>query len=102
LLVWTHPDAGLQESSVHGSWSSQSGVPVPGWQLPPLQASPRVQKFPSLHGTVLFEEAQPISVHESSVQLLRSSQPLSTLTDPLIALKCAWQKYGKHPAAEKV
>jgi hypothetical protein len=45
--------AGLQVSVVQGLLSLQTTV-VPGWQVPPLQASPVVQASPSLQGFVLF------------------------------------------------
>jgi hypothetical protein len=54
LLACTHPVAGAQESVVQTLLSLQSSVPAPAWQLPPEQASPVVQAFPSLHAAVLF------------------------------------------------
>jgi peptidoglycan hydrolase-like protein with peptidoglycan-binding domain len=53
LLVWTQPVAGLQESSVQGLLSLQSGAGPP-LQVPPPQTSPVVQAFPSSQGLVLF------------------------------------------------
>jgi hypothetical protein len=60
---------------VHGLPSSQL-VGVPGWHEPPLQTSPVVQAFPSLHGAVLFVWTQPPScgLQLSSVHGLLSSQ----------------------------
>ena len=52
LLVWTQPDAGLQESSVQGFESSQLIV-VPA-QTPPVHTSPDVQALPSLQAAVLL------------------------------------------------
>jgi hypothetical protein len=54
LFACTHPVAGAQESVVQTLLSLQSSVPAPAWQLPPEQASPVVQAFPSLHAAVLF------------------------------------------------
>src|SRR5262245_15510163 len=76
LSVWTHPLAGLHESSVHGLPSSQFGGGPP-WQLPLLQASFVVQALPSLHGAVLCVWAPPrAGLRESSVHGLPSSQKL--------------------------
>jgi hypothetical protein len=53
LLVWTHPEAGIQASSVHGLPSAQSGAGPPT-QVPPLQASCVVHALPSSQGAVLL------------------------------------------------
>jgi hypothetical protein len=75
LLAWTQPVAGSQLSSVHGLLSSQFNAPVPGWQLPPAQTSPVVQKLPSSHAAVLFAKTQPVAgLHVSVVQTLLSLQ----------------------------
>jgi hypothetical protein len=66
LLVWMHPDVGLQESSVHGLLSLQLSA-VPAWQVPPPQTSPVVQAFPSLHGSVLFVWTHPVDGLQVSV-----------------------------------
>src|SRR5262245_10926336 len=58
LLTCTQPEAGSHESSVQTFPSLQLSGP-PGWQVPPPHVSPTVQKFPSLHGAVLFEVTQP-------------------------------------------
>ena len=47
------PVPGSHVSSVHGLTSSQLRG-VPGWQVPPLHASPSVQALLSLHGSVLL------------------------------------------------
>jgi hypothetical protein len=75
LFVWTQPVAGSQLSSVHGLLSSQFNAPVPGWQLPPAQTSPVVQKLPSSHAAVLFVKTQPVAgLQLSVVQALLSLQ----------------------------
>jgi hypothetical protein len=75
LLTWTHPLAGLQLSVVQTLLSLQSSVPVPGWQLPPLQASPVVHALPSSQPAVLSVCTQPVAgLHESSVHGLLSLQ----------------------------
>jgi hypothetical protein len=74
LLAYAQPVAGLQESSVQTLPSLQLVGP-PLTQLPPEQASPVVQAFPSLHGAVLFAWEQPVTgLHESSVHGFPSSQ----------------------------
>jgi hypothetical protein len=74
LLTYTHPDAGLQESSVQMFPSSQvSGGPPT--HTPPKQVSPVVQALPSLHALVLLTYTHPeAGLQESSVQALPSSQ----------------------------
>ena len=59
LLAWAQPDAGLQESVVHGLLSLQFGAPAPGWHVPFAQTSPNVQAFPSLHAFVLLVKTHP-------------------------------------------
>jgi hypothetical protein len=50
-------------------------VGVPGWQAPPLHASPEVQALPSSHTLVLAAWTQPVvGLQLSSVQTLPSSQ----------------------------
>src|SRR5438045_3846362 len=72
--VWTQPDPGSHESSVHGSPSSQFVGP-PGTHEPPPQASPLEQASPSEQGPVLSVKTQPrTGSHVSSVQTLPSSQ----------------------------
>jgi hypothetical protein len=74
LLLWTQPEDGSHESSVHGLLSSQLGAGPP-LQVPPPQASPAVQALPSLHGAVFGALMQPeFTSHESSVHALLSSQ----------------------------
>jgi hypothetical protein len=58
LLVWTQPDDGLHESSVHGLLSLQLGAGPP-LQVPPPHVSAVVHAFPSLHGAVLLVWTQP-------------------------------------------
>jgi hypothetical protein len=53
LLAWTHPVAGLHESSVHALPSSQPSAGPPT-QDPPLHVSIVVHAFPSLQAAVLF------------------------------------------------
>jgi hypothetical protein len=53
LLVWTHPVAGLQLSSVQTFPSLQFGAGPPT-QLPPLHVSLVVQALPSSHGALLL------------------------------------------------
>jgi hypothetical protein len=74
LFVWTHPVAGLQESSVQPLLSLQSSAGPPA-QAPPLQVSTVVHALPSSHGATLSVCRQPVpGMHESSVQGLPSSQ----------------------------
>ena len=74
VFMWTHPVAGLHESSVHMFPSSQpSGGPL--MQTPPPHASFVVHSLPSLQGSVLFAFRQPLAgLQESSVQRFPSSQ----------------------------
>jgi hypothetical protein len=79
LFVWTQPVDGLQESSVQGLLSLQSGA-TPPWHVPPPHVSFVVHAFPSLHGAVLGVWTQPAGtpnpagLHESSVHGLLSLQ----------------------------
>jgi hypothetical protein len=74
LLVVTHPDAGLQLSSVQTLPSLQLSGGPPA-QAPPLQASFVVQALPSLHGALLFTNTQPLAgLQLSSVHVLLSLQ----------------------------
>jgi hypothetical protein len=74
LFVCTHPDAGLQLSSVHTLPSLQSTA-GPGWHVPPPQTSLDVQALPSSHGAVLLAWVQPVAgLQASSVQGLLSLQ----------------------------
>jgi hypothetical protein len=74
LLVWTHPVAGLHESSVHGLLSLQT-TGAPAWQVPPPQASPAVQALPSSQDAVLLVNTQPVAGSQVSVvQTLSSLQ----------------------------
>jgi len=74
LFVKTHPVAGLQLSVVQTLLSPQP-MGAPGWHVPPPQASPVVQAFPSLHGLVLLAKAQPVAgLQVSVVQTLLSLQ----------------------------
>ena len=78
LLVKTHPAAGVHVSVVHGLWSLQSSVPVPGWHVPPPQMSPTVHVLPSEHAFVLFVKTQPLAgLQVSVVQTLLSLQVLA-------------------------
>lgn len=86
LFACAQPVPGLQESSVHGLPSSQPREPV-ATQDPPLQWSPVVQAFPSLHGAALFTCTQPVrGSQESSAHGLPSSQASDPVTtqDPLL------------------
>jgi len=70
----SHPDSGLQESSVQGFSSLHSSVSVP-LHCPSLQLSPRVQASPSSQPAVLLACWQPaVGSQLSSVQAFRSSQ----------------------------
>src|SRR5262249_47677789 len=73
VFVWTHPDAGLQPSVVHGFASLQlSVVPI---HVPAWHPSPVVHAFPSLHGPVAFACWQPrTGSHVSVVQGFPSLQ----------------------------
>jgi hypothetical protein len=74
LFVWTHPVAGLQESSVQPLLSLQSSAGPPA-QAPPLQVSTVVHALPSLQAAALLLCTHPVArSHESSVQGLPSSQ----------------------------
>jgi hypothetical protein len=74
LSLWTHPVAGLQESSVHTSPSLQLGAGPPT-QLPPEHLSAVVHALPSSQDSVLFECVQPLAgLQASVVQTLLSSQ----------------------------
>ena len=67
--------------------SSQFVAPL-GTQLPPEQVSPAVQALPSLHATVLFWCAQPVSgSHASEVQKMLSSQLGATPPTQLVSLQ---------------
>jgi hypothetical protein len=117
LSAYTHPKAESQRSSVQGFWSSQSG----GWpprHVPPEQASPVVQAFPSLHGLALLMCVQPRSESQtSSVQTFASSQsgggppthaPLEQASfvvqalpsvHALVLLTCVQPKRVSHPSS---
>jgi glyoxylate utilization-related uncharacterized protein len=74
LLVWAHPVAGMQVSSVHPLLSLQLGATPPA-QAPPAQVSPVVQAFPSLHDAALLAWVQPVAgLQASLVQTLPSLQ----------------------------
>jgi hypothetical protein len=74
LLTYTHPVAGLHESSVHALPSLQFGGGPPA-HVPPAQVSFVVQALPSLHGLLLLTCTQPDDgLHESSVQTFPSLQ----------------------------
>jgi hypothetical protein len=74
LFVWTHPVAGLHESSVQPFPSLQLGGSPPT-QAPPKHVSFVVQALPSLQDAVLFVCTQPVAgLHESSVQTFPSLQ----------------------------
>jgi hypothetical protein len=74
LLTCTHPDAGLQESSVQTLPSLQLGGGPPT-QAPPEQVSFVVQALLSLQAATLLTCTQPeAGLQESSVQTLPSSQ----------------------------
>jgi hypothetical protein len=82
LLVFVQPVDGLQESSVHGLLSLQSGAGPP-LQVPPPHVSFVVHAFPSSHGLVLFVCTQPeAGVQLSVVQALPSSQAFGVWTHP--------------------
>jgi hypothetical protein len=66
LFTWTHPVAGLHESSVQGLLSLQT-VAAPGVQEPAAHRSPAVQAFPSSQAAVLFVWMQPVSRLQVSV-----------------------------------
>jgi len=75
LFVKTHPPlAGLHESSVQGLLSSHTVGDVPT-QLPAAHTSPDVQALPSSQDPAFGALTQPVAaLHESSVQVLLSSQ----------------------------
>src|SRR5439155_1664373 len=74
LFVWTHPVAGLHESSVQTLRSLQFGG-APPRQVPPTHVSAVVHASPSSHGEVFFASPHPVAgLHESSVQTLLSLQ----------------------------
>ena len=74
LFVCAQPFAGLQVSVVQPLPSSHTGGGPPR-QAPPVQVSPVVHAFPSLHGLVLSTCVQPTAeAHASSVQPLPSLQ----------------------------
>lgn len=74
LLVWTHPEDGLHESSVQGLWSLHSGGGPPV-QTPPAHESLVVHALPSSQAIVLLLCTHPdAGLHESFVQGLESSQ----------------------------
>jgi hypothetical protein len=79
LFVNTHPVAGLQASFVHGLLSLHT-VAVPGWQLPPPQASPVVQALPSSQAAVLLVNAHPVS--GSQVSVVQALPSLQTVAVP--------------------
>src|SRR5712691_2764191 len=73
LSRWTHPLAGLHESSVHGFRSSQLSGPPPA-HAPSLQASDVVQALASSHDPAFAAWTHPVAgLQESSVQGLLSS-----------------------------
>ena len=59
LFAFTHPVAGLHESSVHGVAVVAAQRRLRSRRLPPEQASPVVHAFPSSHGAALFAFTQP-------------------------------------------
>ena len=72
LLVFTHPLAGLQVSSVHTLLSVQLAG-LPAWQVPPEQLSPLVHALPSLQLATLLVVVQPSTEsHKSFVQGFKS------------------------------
>ena len=74
LSLNTQPVAGLQESSVQRFPSEQTRIAPPA-HAPPLQVSDVVQALLSLQGAVFSAWTHPvIGSHESSVQILSSSQ----------------------------
>ena len=74
LLVWTHPVAGLQLSSVQTFPSLQFGAGPPT-QLPPLHVSLVVHALPSSQGALLLVWTHPVAgLQLSSVQALLSLQ----------------------------
>ena len=77
-LVNTHPEAGLQESSVQTLLSLQT-VGAPGVATPPMQTSPDVQALLSLKVLVLsLVNTHPeAGLQESSVQTLLSLQTIA-------------------------
>jgi hypothetical protein len=88
----------LHESVVHALASlhaasdwQQFGSAVPGWQEPPLQVSPVVQIFPSLHGAALLAcwHVLDPTLQLSSVQMLASLQSAFVKQQPAIA--ACWQ-----------
>jgi hypothetical protein len=74
LFTYSQPVAGLQESSVQTLPSLQTGG-GPLTQTPAEHVSPVVHAFPSLHGSLLFVNTQPVvGLHVSVVQRIPSSQ----------------------------
>ena len=94
------PVAVSQLSAVQAEPSSHT-VAVPGKQAPPPQMSPMVQALPSLQGSTLFVEKQPVTALQPSVvQGFLSSQgiwppavhtPATQLSPPVQTLLSALQ-----------
>jgi hypothetical protein len=78
--LWTHPVAGLQESTVHAFPSLQTmveaGVQIPAWHVSPVvQASPSLQTAP-LRGVGSLTQLSVVSLQESAVHWFASLQEL--------------------------
>jgi hypothetical protein len=72
LLTYWHPNTGSQLSSVQAFPSPHVGG-APPTHTPPAHVSPVVHALPSLHGSLLFVNTQPIAgSHVSVVQTLPS------------------------------
>jgi hypothetical protein len=84
LAVCLQPVTGSQLSSVHGSPSLQSVLPVPA-HVPAVQVSLAVHGLPSSHAPVRLVWVQPLAVQASSVQGLLSSQLTATPTHEPVA-----------------
>ena len=90
FAVNTQPLVASQVSSVHGLPSLQL-LGAPASQAPSLHASPNVHTLPSLHGTVLLTEAQPVVGSQLSVvHGLASSHGATTPATQIPALQASF------------
>jgi hypothetical protein len=83
---WRQACSSGSQTSVVQAWPSSQSRGAPP-QLPSLQVSPTVQKFPSSHGPATFVRTQaPVAGSQvSSVQALPSSQPTGTAEQAPVA-----------------
>lgn len=88
MATWAQPRDALQESAVHGSWSSQlTGVnvqPPPGAQVSSVHALPSLQWVPVRPQQVLRLQVRPV-VQATTVPVPLEGQdgdvPLQTLPE---------------------